>query len=169
MSNTIFRLVEDGLDFVSHVDDDTAMVAHNAQFLSPDPACRLQVRLRFKNDYPPGLVDERDTALIFFDRSPMAKIEVYPARVERAYIRNSRRGVLHAINRLALINPRLGRELRAIAEAQTVWGEPDDAPPTRLGNFRPAARHSETSASAWSTAPTMASKRARRRARGKRQ
>lgn len=104
---------------------DTKAPAHNEQFLLDDPACVLQLRRLLSSDLPPGKTAHGATALLVM-RNAAGGIPVgYTVRADRRWIKNSRAGVLHAIDCLVKVNPGLARTLRRIADTQKVWGEPD--------------------------------------------
>ena len=127
--------------------------ANNVEFLSDDPACRLQLRRVLPSDFPPAWNLHGATALLILRKQVDVPPIMVPVRFDRTPLRNSRKCVRHAVDCLAAENPSIGRHFRKVAEAQTVWGEPDEMPPTPSASLVRLI------------APTTASKRARRRMR----
>ncbi len=97
--------------------------AHDLQFLNPDKRCQLQLRRLLTSDMPPGTPLHGATALLVVRAETGAVTMVFTIRADRTRIRNTRAGVLHALNCLERLNPGLARGFRAMALKQTVWGE----------------------------------------------
>lgn len=106
-----------------HVETEAAV--HNNQFLVENAACRLQLRRLLRSDLPAGAPLDGATAVLVLRHEGCRVPAVITVRADRTRIRNSRSGVMQAINRLAKANRQLAGTLRKIADAQTVWGEPD--------------------------------------------
>lgn len=94
--------------------------AGNAQFLDPDPACRIQIRPLLKADYGEWGQGRNGNTILFARGTDSEPEYVCFLRMPGHLRKNTRAGVMEAIRRLKRYDPAMAAKLRAIAE-QSKW------------------------------------------------
>jgi hypothetical protein len=97
--------------------------AGNAEFLDPDPACRIQIRPLLKSDYA-GWGEGRPGNAVLCARESDSEHEfICFIWMPRQLRKNNRASVMAAIKLMQILDPTTAGKLRAIA-AQTKWPRP---------------------------------------------
>ena len=97
----------------------------NAQFFDPDPACLIQLRPLLKADYGAWGADRNGNALLYARSDDPSRPDVACyVRVPPHLRKNTRAGVMCAIQRIARYDESTAANLREIA-ARTRWPKPE--------------------------------------------
>lgn len=104
------------------------IAAGNAQFFDPDPACLIQLRPLLPADYSEWGPPPKGNALLYArSEDPDLPHFACYVRVPRQKRKNTRAGVMAAIERVERFDPPTAKRLRDIA-ARTRWPRPDACP-----------------------------------------